>query len=126
MARYDRRRALRTTPAINVTPLVDVLLILLVILMLAMPAYVKRLAVDLPVTSLSGAPVAASNLRLTLLANGSLQLDGAPIDRAIAVKKANGSSVELAVDKTVPYEQLAQLLAELQGNGSREVSLLTF
>ena len=111
---------------INITPLVDVLLILLVIVMLAMPAFVKRLAVDLPVTNVSGAPVAASTLRLTLMPNGDVQLDGAPIAREAAVAKAKGASVELAVDKTVAYDLLAKLLSDVQANGSREVTLLTF
>ena len=112
--------------SINVTPLVDVLLILLVILMLAMPAFVKKLPVELPRTGLAAAPVAANSLRISLDSKGTLFVDlKAATYEQIRVLVATNTTIELNVDESVPYGKAAVLIAQLQELGPREIVLAT-
>jgi biopolymer transport protein ExbD len=118
-----QRRPLAT---INITPLVDVLLILLVIVMLAMPMFVKKLPVDLPQTGVDSAPVAANSLRVGLNAKGVLFLEDqeAGLDLVLERIKDN-TTVELSVDEKAPYGQAAMVVAKLQEKHPREIVLAT-
>jgi biopolymer transport protein TolR len=64
---------------INVTPLVDVVLVLLVIFMVVTPLMKQEQPVDLPITKASRAADDTRQLTLTIAADGSLTLDGAAI-----------------------------------------------
>lgn len=112
--------------AVNITPLVDVLLILLVVVLLAMPMFVKRLPVDLPQTDLAGAPVVAKTLSVSLLESGQLMVEMSPVsldDLARRIKP--DTSIELSVDREVRYEQIAKTIAELQKKNPRDIALVT-
>lgn len=120
---HTSRRPLAT---INITPLVDVLLILLVVLMLAMPMFVKRLPVDLPVTDLAGAPTPMQALSVSVLKDGRLQIKDSPTDLAgLSVRITPTTTVELSVDKEVSYETLAKVVVAVQDRNPKEVILLT-
>lgn len=111
---------------INITPLVDTLLVLLVVLMLVMPLYVRRLPVELPRTGLIGAPVAARTLLVTLDADGRLGLAGTQVSLSdVQAAVDTTTSVEIAADAAVAYTHLARLVAALQERGVREVALAT-
>jgi biopolymer transport protein ExbD len=112
--------------AVNITPLVDVLLILLVVVLLAMPMFVKRLPVDLPQTDLAGAPVVAKTLSVSLLESGQLMVEMSPVsmdDLARRIKP--DTSIELSVDREVRYEQIAKTIADLQKKNPRDIALVT-
>jgi biopolymer transport protein ExbD len=111
---------------INVTPLVDTLLVLLVLLTLVMPLYVRRLPVELPRTGLTGTPMAARTLLVTLGADGRLGLAGTQVQLSDVQAAVNATtSVEIAADAAVPYAHLARLIAALHERGVREVALAT-
>jgi biopolymer transport protein ExbD len=119
----ERRKQLA---AINVTPLVDVLLILLVIMMLAMPMFVKKLPVDLPQTSLSGAPSVAQSLSVSLQADGSLMLDESPTTlEQLKARITPTVSVELSVDRLTTYDKIATVISELQASAPKDIALMT-
>lgn len=112
--------------AVNITPLVDVLLILLVVVLLAMPMFTKRLPVDLPQTDLAGAPVVAKTLSVSLLESGQLMVEMSPVsmdDLARRIKP--DTSIELSVDREVRYEQIAKTIADLQKKNPRDIALVT-
>lgn len=116
----------RPLASINITPLVDVLLILLVVLMLAMPMFVKRLPVDLPVTDLAGAPTPMQALAVSILKDGRLQIKDSPTDLAgLSVRISPATTVELSVDKEVPYDTLAKVVVAVQARNPKEIILLT-
>lgn len=116
----------RPTSHINITPLVDVLLILLVILMLVAPLAVKRLPVELPRTELAGTPVLVKALQLTVSADGNLSVDGTPVTTPELRQRIRpDTSVELYIDKSVTYERLAQVANEVQAAGPKEVVLVS-
>jgi len=111
---------------INITPLVDVLLILLAILMLAIPMYAKKIPVELPKTSLDAEPAVKQTLKLALNASGQIFLGDKPCSLADALASINSSSsIELYPDGKVTYVQLAKLIDSLQSKKPRDVSLMS-
>lgn len=120
----DNRR--KPLAAVNITPLVDVLLILLVVVMLAMPMFVKRLPVELPQTDLAGAPVVAKTLSVSLLPDGALMVNDSPVTMVDIERRITAdTSVELSVDRDVRYEQIALTIAAIQKKNPRDIALVT-
>lgn len=126
MPNLNTRRSKRQHAAINITPLVDVLLVLVIVLMLAMPLFVKRLPVDLPQTSLAGVPTPMASLSLAIQADGSLFLNGkSELMAGVLSQVTAQSTVELSIDKNARYEALAQVIAQVQAKAPKEIILLT-
>lgn len=122
----NRSSSRKPAAYINITPLVDVLLILLVVLMLSMPMYVKRLPVELPNTSVGGTPALVNSLRFSLSASGALSHQDKPVSLqdAVALVSPN-SSIELAIDKDASYAAIAEVLSQLNAKQPRELVLLS-
>lgn len=121
-AKSDRR----PLASINITPLVDVLLILLVVMMLSMPLFVKKLPVELPNTDLSGTPTPVKSLQVSITKNGQLLLNQSKVDMPLLQSKIDPTvTVELAVDKQVTYQEFAQVIAGLQAKEPKEIVMLT-
>jgi len=116
--------------AINVTPFVDVVLVLLIILMVTSTAIVKAsLKVDLPKAASAGASV-ESTLNVIVMPDGKLMLDGAEIDeRALAAavrrEKAANEKVQavIAADKRVPYGDVVHVIDVVKTNGVTSFAL---
>lgn len=110
----------------GIIPLVDVLLVLVVVLML-LPSFVKRMPVQLPQTSFSAVPVAVSSVKVFLNEKGQVFLDDrlVPLE-AVLAKVAPGVTVELGADENVKYAVLMQVMAEIQNRNPREIALMTF
>ena len=80
--RHGRRAQFQPMAALNITPLIDVLLVLLVMLILTIPMATHKVAIDLPVAG-PPAPTPPDKMhRLDIAANGALTLDGAAVDEA--------------------------------------------
>lgn len=121
-----RVRARRTAPTITVTPLVDVLLILVVVLILVSPMLVKQLPVQLPQTSLDAPPVAASTLRIAVAADGSVFVNGNRTTYVDMMAQVDAqTSVELHLDENLTYRQVAILISELHERRPRDIALVT-
>lgn len=116
--------------AINVTPFVDVVLVLLIILMVTSTAIVKAsLKVDLPKAASAGAAV-ESTLNVIVMPDGKLVLDGAEItEAALAAKvrseKAANEKVQavIAADKRVPYGEVVHVIDVVKTNGVTSFAL---
>ncbi len=108
---------------INVTPLVDVVLVLLVILMVTATTLVSRtIAVDLPKAATGQA--SHTLLAITLDASGKLYLDAAPVDEPglrARVRSARGADPELratiAADGAVPHRRVVRVIDLLRQEG---------
>lgn len=117
------RRPLAT---INVTPLVDVLLILLVVLMLTLPLMARRLPVELPRTGVNAVPAAVSAMRVALAADGAVYLGETRTTLpAVVGQVRHDTTVELAIDAAVSYQRIAEAVSALQEARPREVLLLS-
>jgi len=116
---------------INVTPFIDVILVLLIIFMIAAPLATVDISVDLPSASAAPNPRPDKPLFLTLKSDLSLALDNdtvarpaltASLDRATSGDKQQ--RVFLRADKTVPYGELMLLMNDLRAAGYLHVALV--
>ncbi len=116
---------------INVTPFIDVILVLLIIFMIAAPLATVDISVDLPAANAQRTPRPDKPLFLTLKSDLSLALDNDAIARAALPDKLDAATsgdkeqrVFLRADKTVPYGDLMTLMNELRSAGYLYVALV--
>ena len=118
---------------INVTPFVDVMLVLLIIFMVAAPMLTVGVPVELPRTSAGALPSEQEEpLAVTLTADGVIRLmdtEVAPADllpqlRAIAAERQD-TKVFLRADGSIPYERVVQIMGALNNGGFNNIGLVT-
>ena len=115
---------------INVTPLVDVMLVLLVIFLITAPLMGSALRLDLPATEVSSTPVPSHSLSLSIDPQGLVFIDDKPValealPAVLAMQASADASVEvqLRADQSVPYGRVAELMGLLQKAGLTKVAL---
>ena len=113
--------------AINITPLLDVLLILVAVLLLLAPHFVKPLPVDLPRTTLNGVPVTQSTLQVALQPSGKLFVNGheSSIDDLRAHIQPGVTTLEIGADGAASYASVVRLVEALRDTNPRDIVLLT-
>jgi biopolymer transport protein ExbD len=116
---------------INVTPFIDVMLVLLIIFMVAAPLSTVDVAVDLPVSTTKPQPRPDKPLFLTIRADLSLALGNDPIapwQLASAIDAATSNDrqqrIFLRADKAVPYGRMMQVMNMLRAAGYLKVALV--
>jgi biopolymer transport protein ExbD len=116
---------------INVTPFIDVMLVLLIIFMVAAPLATVDVAVDLPVSTAEPQPREAKPIFLTLQADHSLALGETAVtdgELNAALDAASGNDKDqrifLRADKQVEYGALMQLMNRLRAAGYLKVALV--
>ena len=118
---------------INITPMVDVMLVLLIIFMVAAPMLTVGVPVKLPETAATALPTEQEEpLTITITADGSLAVQSTPIGdeellpklEAIA-KERTSRKVFLRADGSVSYERVAQVMGALNAGGFNEIGLVT-
>ena len=118
---------------INVTPFVDVMLVLLIIFMVAAPLMVVGVPVELPKTAASALPTEQEEpLTITLTADGLTLIQTTetageeliPKLRAIAAERAD-DKVFLRADGSIPYDRVMQVMGALNAGGFRNIGLVT-
>jgi biopolymer transport protein ExbD len=118
---------------INVTPLVDVMLVLLIIFMITTPMMSHKVKVDLPVKTVTVAEdEKATPLTLAIDDAGQMYLEDALIDqRALEDRlrrealKTPQPMIELRADKTTQYKQIAEAMATVKNAGIRKLGFIT-
>jgi biopolymer transport protein TolR len=117
---------------INITPLVDVMLVLLVIFMITAPMLQQGVNVALPQVAAQQLGVVNQQVVLAVLPNGTVQLDGVPT----AVPDLKGKltpllsadpnrPVHVRADKNVPYGKVAEVMAAVQQAGAKKIGMVT-
>jgi len=116
---------------INVTPFIDVMLVLLIIFMVAAPLATVDVNVDLPASTAEAQPKPDSPLYLTIKADNSLALgnDDVTLEKLSAALEAasngdTGQRIFLRADKSVEYETLMQAMNRLREAGYLKVALV--
>jgi biopolymer transport protein ExbD len=116
---------------INVTPFIDVMLVLLIIFMVAAPLATVDVPVDLPASTAPQQQRPPKPIYLTLKADGSIALGDNPISRAAlpdALASASGGDKEQRIflrgDKVVPYGEVMELMNDLRNAGYLKVALV--
>jgi biopolymer transport protein TolR len=118
---------------INVTPFVDVMLVLLIIFMVAAPLLTVGVPVELPKTAAGALSVDQEEpLTITLTAAGSVQIQTTEVVRndllarlrAIAAERSS-DKVFLRADGSVPYSEVMQIMGALNAGGFVNIGLVT-
>ena len=118
---------------INVTPFIDVMLVLLIIFMVAAPMLTVGVPVKLPETAANALPTEQEEpLTITLTADGKLAImttevaEGELIPKLTAIAAERTSKkVFLRADGAIPYEKVAQVMGALNAGGFNEIGLVT-
>ncbi len=116
---------------INVTPFIDVMLVLLIVFMVAAPLSTVDVPVNLPGSAAPAQERPAQPLWLTLTAEGGLLLDNAPVAEgglAAALDAATGGDREqtvfLRADRDIAYGELMAVLDSLRAAGYLRIALV--
>ena len=116
---------------INVTPFIDVMLVLLIIFMVAAPLATVDVPVDLPSSTAPPQQRPPKPVYLTLKADGSLALGDNPVSRTaladVLATATNGDKEErifLRGDRAVPYGEVMELMNDLRRAGYLKVALV--
>ena len=118
---------------INVTPFVDVMLVLLIIFMVAAPLMTVGVPVDLPETAASALPGESEEpLTVTITADGTVMIQKTQVPReglvarlsAIASERKS-TRVYLRADGAVPYAEVMQVMGALNRGGFANIGLVT-
>ena len=132
-ATNNRRLAGRYRPMseINVTPLVDVMLVLLVVFMVAAPLLTVGVPVDLPQTQAPPITEPKEPLVITINGEGRIFIQEAEVPTEALVPRlqaitANNSDAPLYVrgDKTINYGRVVEVMSLVSAAGFRKVSLI--
>ncbi|MBV5299132.1 MAG: biopolymer transporter ExbD [Rhodoferax sp.] len=117
---------------INMTPLVDVMLVLLIIFMITIPVMKHAVNVELPVASNTPQLIKPETVRLSVDADGVYYWNEQPLDQAslharLTERAAQDPQPELHIrgDKAARYERVAQLMAAAQRAGLRKIGFVT-
>jgi biopolymer transport protein TolR len=117
---------------INVTPLVDVMLVLLIIFMVTTPMMQQGIDIELPETASSGAPTAEEPFVLVVKKNRKIYVGDRQIAegelaqklRAIFATRPN-KQIYLQADRAVDYGFVAETMAEVRAAGIFSIGLVT-
>jgi biopolymer transport protein ExbD len=116
---------------INVTPFIDVMLVLLIIFMIAAPLATVDISVDLPGSTAQAQPRPERPLFLTLKSDLTLALGDTPVARTDLAPALDGSTggdrtqrVFLRADKAVTYGDLTQVMNLLRAAGYLKIALV--
>ncbi len=133
--RGGRRRRRAPVAEINITPLVDVMLVLLIIFMVTAPLLVAGVPIDLPANRAKPLDEQAKPVQLSIDADGKVTIDQTAVSEAelpaqlarIAAEPqpAEGRRIYLRADKHLEYDRISRTLGELNRAGLNRVALVS-
>ncbi|HEV7616476.1 MAG TPA: biopolymer transporter ExbD [Burkholderiaceae bacterium] len=117
---------------INVTPMVDVMLVLLVIFIITAPLFTHAIKLDLPSAQSAPAPEKPETISLSINGEGAIFWNDAAIEQkeldaklAAAAQRSPQPELQLRADKSTRYEIIAQVMAAAQSNGLTKMGFVT-
>jgi biopolymer transport protein ExbD len=131
MAMTAGRNAGQSYSEINMTPLIDVMLVLLIIFIITLPSKTHAIKIDnpLPHPDVPRTPPEVIDLQIDF--DGTLLWNNTTVDRATLqdyisaeAKKSPQPEVHITVDKFANYQTVAQTLADLQRRGLQKIGFV--
>ena len=129
--RLERTDRPKPMAEINMTPLIDVMLVLLVIFMIAVPLMTSSLRLDLPTSEAATPSEAPAFIAVALAPDGGLFIGDEKLSAAVFQQRlgflAKGNptlEVQLRADKTAPYGQVAELIGWCQAAGLSRIAFV--
>ncbi len=136
--RFERTPGQTPMSEINVTPLVDVMMVLLVIFIITAPLMVSSLSLTLPKTDAAPAGAPARVVRLAIDANGLVFMDDKSLSmpelrlalharaaQAVAQSQGELPEVQLRADEAVPYGRVVEVMGLAQQAGLNRLGFVT-
>lgn len=131
--RRRRRRRAQPMSEINVTPFVDVMMVLLIIFMVAAPLLTVGVPVELPKTAATALPSETEEpLTVTITADGAVLIQTTEVDRDDLVERLRAIAAErsddrvfLRADGAVTYDTVAKIMGALNAGGFSSIGLVT-
>ncbi len=132
--RRGRRRGKSAAMSeINVTPFVDVMLVLMIIFMVAAPMLTVGVPIELPKTAATALPSEQEEpLTITMTADGLLMIQTTEVAEADLIPKLQAVAAErtsdkifLRADSAIAYGRVAQVMGALNAGGFRNIGLVT-
>ncbi len=121
-----------TMSQINVTPLVDVMLVLLVIFMVTAPMMQQGVQVNLPKAETKALPAPEESVVVSIERSGKIFINASEIQAGDLQPKLkdmfatrNKKEVFLKADKDVPYGEVVKTMAEIKGAGIERLGMVT-
>ncbi|MCR5884748.1 biopolymer transporter ExbD [Rhizobacter sp. J219] len=131
-ASFDNRSAGAPMAEINMVPLIDVMLVLLVIFIVTAPLLTQAVKLELPKASSRPNVTPSEKVEFAIDAGGGLFWNGEPVERAEAARRFGVESqkqpqpeVHLKADQNVPYRVVAQTLADASKAGLTKVGFIS-
>jgi biopolymer transport protein ExbD len=117
---------------INMTPLIDVMLVLLVIFIITAPLFSHAIRLDLPKVAAAPARQTPQTISLSIDGAGKLYWNGQPITPAqmrtqfaAAGKQADQPDIQLRAERSTRYEVIAQVMGAAQQAGLTRIGFVT-
>jgi len=117
---------------INMTPLVDVMLVLLIVFMVTIPVLRHAVKIDLPHASSQKEDTRPAHVDVSIEADGTVLWDGTPVDDnalrakiAAAAQASPQPELHLNADRKVAYENVAQVMSAAQAGGVTKIGFVT-
>jgi biopolymer transport protein ExbD len=116
---------------INVTPFIDVILVLLIIFMIAAPLATVDVPVDLPAATVKRQPRPDKPTFVTMKADRTIAIGDTPVPRSLlagaltrATEQDRNRRIFVRADKTVPYGEVMGLMNDLRAAGFVKIALV--
>ena len=117
---------------INMTPLVDVMLVLLIIFIITIPVINHAVKIDLPRASNKPDDAKPQSVNVEINADGQVFWNNQPVDEATlqadiaqAAQQQPQPEMHLRADRNVRYERVAQVMASIQRGGLSRIGFVT-
>lgn len=117
---------------INVTPMVDVMLVLLVIFIITAPLFTHAIKLDLPNAQSASAPAKPETVSISIDGKGAIYWDNDPVTQndleaklVDAAQRHPQPELQLRADKSTRYEVVAQVMAAAQTRGLTKLGFVT-
>ena len=131
-ASFDSRRAGAPMSEINMVPLIDVMLVLLVIFIITAPLLTQAVKLELPKANAQVNDPRPEQVEFSIAAAGALYWNGEPVTRAEAARRFNVEGrkpqqpeIHLRADQAVAYRYVAQTLADASKAGLTQVGFIS-
>jgi biopolymer transport protein ExbD len=132
MGNFDSRRGSAPVAEMNVVPLVDVMLVLLVIFIITAPLLTHAVKIDLPKASSAPNITQPAHIELAIRAGGEILWNGAPVEQATltdrfaaAARQSPQPELHIRADRLVAYEHVAQVMSASARAGLARIGFVT-
>lgn len=117
---------------INMTPFIDVMLVLLIVFLVAVPAIHRSIAIDLPRAGGGAPPPTPAHVSVAVRADGALFWNNEPIAADALLQRIRKTAqadpqteLHLEADRKVPYERVAEVMSTAQAGGLTKIGFVT-